>query len=98
MSCSCVELCHHVSDTHPIFYHKSTASGDQKIAILQRMCCTFYLYLSMSKSHLTQYLSKVMDCVSPMVFWPGKYSHFHENRELGAKIEYVGSGSGQPWY
>ena len=32
----------------------------------QRMCCSFYLYLPMGKSHLTQYLSKVPDCVSPM--------------------------------
>ncbi len=28
----------------------------------QRMCCTFYLYLPISKSHRTQYLSKVPDC------------------------------------
>ncbi len=33
----------------------------------KRMCCSFYLYLPMSKSHLTQYLSKVTDCVSPYI-------------------------------
>ncbi len=32
-----------------------------------RMCCTFYLHLPMSKSHLSQYLGKVPDCVNPMV-------------------------------
>ncbi len=29
--------------------------------VIQRMCCTFYLYLPMSKSHLTQYLGKAPD-------------------------------------
>ena len=44
----------------PVRYHQE-----------ERMCCTFHLYLPMTKSHLTQYLSKVTDCVSPgQVKWP----------------------------
>ena len=32
------------------------------------MCCTFYSYLPMSKSHLTRYLSKATVCVSLMAY------------------------------
>ena len=49
---------------------KSTIFLDAPVLILTsiRICCTFYLYLPTSKSHLTQYLSKIPDCLSPMMY------------------------------
>ena len=45
----------------------STGNIDHSFLTL-RMCCTFYLYLPISKSNLTQYLSEVTVYVGPMVY------------------------------
>ncbi len=46
----------------------------------QRICCTLYLYLSMSKSNLTHYLSNAL-------FWQGKVTRAGENQFKHMKLQ-----------